>query len=376
MKNKTIHTIAIIGAGPAGSSCAIALLKAGFKVQLLDNSKTGKFHIGESIPPDMNLLLKNLGVYESFLAETHEPCYGSCSYWGSELRGYNDSLLSPYGHGWHLDRQKFNQFLVEEASKLGAIILRNCTYKNSTKTESGYHLFMEGKNKQFDPIEADFVIDASGTRSVFASEYGSTQIKDTSLVCLGMRFRNKGGREISKLTHLESTENGWWYAARIPDENLLVTLYTTSEVVKNLELHKLENWVNLLQQAPNTSHWIRGMEPIETKMIGFKAPSFCLSSVVGEAWMAIGDAATCFDPITSQGIIKSVTQGIRAAEIITHHATEIESALLHFETEVKAQYKQYQESRDYFYQLEQRWPKSKFWKQLHASKMQSIMTIS
>ncbi|GHC57778.1 tryptophan 7-halogenase [Ulvibacter litoralis] len=370
MKDKTIYTIAIIGAGPAGSSCAIALLKAGFKVQLLDNSKTGKFHIGESIPPDMNLLLKKLGVYDSFLAETHEPCYGSCSYWGSELRGYNDSLLNPYGHGWHLDRQNFNQFLVEEAEKLGATIFRNCTYKSSVKTESGYQLFMEVKKKQFDPIEADFVIDASGTRSVFASEYGSTQIKDTSLVCLGVRFRNKGGREVSKLTHLESVENGWWYAARIPGEQLLVTLYTTSEVVKTLELHHLENWVKLLQQAPNTSHWIRGMEPVESKLIGFKAPSFCLSRVVGDSWMAIGDAAICFDPITSQGIIKSVTQGIRAAEIITHYVSGIETALPYFETEVKAQYKQYLESRKYFYHLEKRWPTSAFWKTIQDSTSQ------
>jgi len=77
LKEKRTHNIVIIGAGPAGCSCAISLLNAGIQeVTIIDNSKGGKFHIGESIPPDMNLLLKQLGIYESFLKEGHEPCYG------------------------------------------------------------------------------------------------------------------------------------------------------------------------------------------------------------------------------------------------------------------------------------------------------------
>ena len=141
MEQKGTHSIVIIGAGPAGCSCAISLLNAGLSdVYIIDNAKGGKFHIGESIPPDMNLLLKQLGVYESFLEEGHEPCYGSCSYWGSPLRGYNDSMLSPHGHGWHLDRSKYNQFLVDESLKKGAKIIKEATYLGSQKTATGYQI--------------------------------------------------------------------------------------------------------------------------------------------------------------------------------------------------------------------------------------------
>ena len=361
------YNVAIIGAGPAGCSCAIAILNAGIaNVTLVDTSKTGKFHIGESIPPEMNPILRQLGIAEAFQAQNHEPCFGSCSYWGSEKRGYNDSILSPFGHGWHLDRSKFNQFLVNEAVERGAKVLSGHSYQSSAKTEHGYQLSLKNELGEINSIDADFVVDASGVRSVFATDQGSKKQHETPLVCLALRFKNKGLREVSKLTHLESVENGWWYAARIPNEQLLVTLYTNAETVKKLGLNDLKNWIQLLQQSPNTHQWIAQMEPIDQKLLGFPAQSFCLDHVVGENWMAIGDAASAYDPITSQGIIKSITQGMRAAEIIAHCKNGAKEALPYFEKEVFHQYEQYKEARQHFYNLEQRWPQSEFWREMHG----------
>lgn len=358
----------IIGAGPAGCSCAISLLNAGIgNVVIIDNSKGGKFHIGESIPPDMNFLLKQLGVYESFLEEGHEPCYGSCSYWGSPLRGYNDSLLSPHGHGWHLDRSKFNQFLIKESIKRGAKIISEATYMGADKCDVGYQVQYQKKGQIKETIDAHFVIDATGSRGIFASDQGSYKIQGTPLVCMGLRFKNKGNREVSKLTHLESVENGWWYAARIPGEFLLVTFYTTAAIVKELGLHDLKNWIHLLAEAPSTFDLLSQMEPVERRVRGFNASSFCLNTMIGEDWLAIGDAATTYDPITSQGITKATTQGARAAEIIAYHLQGEKEALLQYEKEVKAQYEYYLSSRSYFYNLEKRWPGSSFWNTMQTT---------
>ena len=371
MEQKQEHTIVIIGAGPAGCSCAISLLNAGIgNVVIIDNSKGGKFHIGESIPPDMNLLLKQLGIYESFLEQGHEPCYGSCSYWGSNKRGYNDSMLSPHGHGWHLDRSKFNRFLIEESSKKGAKIIQDATYIDSHKLDVGYKIQYEQKQEGKKTIDAHFVIDATGSRGAFVTDRGSYKIQGTSLVCIGLRFKNKGNREVSKLTHLESVENGWWYAARIPGEFLLVTFYTTSAVLKELGLHDLKNWIHLLAEAPNTWNLLSQMEPVEHKVRGFNASSFCLNTLIGEDWLAIGDTASTYDPITSQGITKATTQGARAAEIIAYYLNGSKEALDQYQKEVRAQYEYYLSSRSYFYNLEKRWPDSSFWKAMQVTEVQ------
>lgn len=357
--------IAIIGAGPAGCSCAIALLKAGVgEVALIDNSKTGKFHIGESIPPNMNQVFRQLGIYEAFVAEGHEPCYGSCSYWGNDRKGYNDSILSPFGHGWHLDRATFNDFLVHEAVNRGAKIFKH-SYQSSIKTESGHQLIIKNEYGNEVVLDASFVVDASGTRSVFATERGSKKTQDTPLVCLGQRFKAKGEIEVSKLTHLESVEHGWWYAARVPGQQLLVTLYTNADTVKKHNLQLLKNWTSFLHKTQNTSKWIKNLKPGDGKLLGFSATSFCLDKIVGKNWIAIGDAASSYDPITSQGIIKSITQGIQAAEIIANTPDISLDRLRDFEKEVHSQYSQYEKMREYFYNLEQRWSDSLFWKSMH-----------
>lgn len=367
MPNK-LDKIVIIGAGPAGCSCAIWLLNTGkYEVVIIDNAKDGKFSIGESIPPDMNLLLRQLGIYESFLKQEHEACYGSCSYWGSPKRGYNDSMLSPHGHGWHLDRAAFNLFLVEECRKRGAQIMNNTTYLGSKALSKGYQLAFQQKGKTTSFINADFVVDATGSKGVFAKEQGSLKQQGTSLVCLGLRFKNKALKEVSKLTHLESVEHGWWYAARIPGNYILVTFYTTAPLVKELGLHDLSNFIGLLAASPNTFNLLAQMEPADSKIKGFNAQSFCLDKVSGKDWLAIGDAATTYDPITSQGITKATIQGARAAELIAPYLDGTKEAMVQYQKEVKDQFEYYLSSRNYFYNLEQRWPQSPFWKALHST---------
>lgn len=317
----------------------------------------------------MNPLMRQLGIYNAFLAEGHEPCYGSCSYWGSPLRGYNDTILSPFGHGWHLNRARYNAFLQQQATARGAIILSGFTYQYAQQTAVGYALHLKHDSGKTEVLAADFVVDASGARSVFATEMGSHKIQSKPLVCLALRFKNKAQREVSTLTHLESVEAGWWYAARIPGAQLLVTFYTTAETAKILALNQLENWMSLLQKSPNTSSWVAEMTPDDDKLLGFSAPCFQLKNPVGKQWMAIGDAAAAFDPITAQGIIKSTTQGMRAAEIIAHYSRGAHEALAYFEHEVSNQYVQYTAARQHFYQLEQRWPESIFWKTMHEPLM-------
>ncbi|HKS99304.1 MAG TPA: hypothetical protein VJT31_07225, partial [Rugosimonospora sp.] len=79
--------------------------------------------VGETIPPDARLPLAQLGVWDAFLAQRHLPCLGSCSSWGSDTLGYNDFVLNPQGHGWHLDRPRFDALLREAAVKTGVTLL-------------------------------------------------------------------------------------------------------------------------------------------------------------------------------------------------------------------------------------------------------------
>lgn len=372
------YKIIIIGAGPAGSSCSLALSRLGVKdILLVESCNYNKFRIGETIPPETKTILMQLGIYKSFLSEQHEPCYGSCSYWGNDHRGYNDSILSPYGHGWHLDRRKFNLFLSKQAQTSGVKFLANSQLISSEQSENNnFELTFNDKNNSSFNVTADFVVDATGSRSVFAIQQGSKKINTDPLICLGVRFKiSNCSRSISKQTHLEAVEYGWWYVARLPGDILLVTLYTDGEIIKKNKLQKIDIWLKLLKETKHTSIFISNMEIIDIKPKAFRAPSFRLDKITGKNWTAIGDAASAFDPVTSQGIIKSMSDAITVANIIEKYLNGNENKLKEFEQMVIARYEQYLSIRKYFYQLEKRWPNSPFWQKYQGKSVRKNLIL-
>ena len=112
-------------------------------------------------------------ILEKFLAEGHDPCYGSCSYWGDDRRGYNDSLFSVYGHGWHLDRRRFNYFLGQEVRAAGATLAPRHHFHRSEALDDGrIQLGIRTTEDALVSITTNFVVDATGARSVFARQQG------------------------------------------------------------------------------------------------------------------------------------------------------------------------------------------------------------
>jgi len=72
------YRVAVIGGGPAGSSCALALANGGVSdILVVEASSYSGFKVGESIPPESRMLIRSLNIDEAFLTRHHEPCYGS-----------------------------------------------------------------------------------------------------------------------------------------------------------------------------------------------------------------------------------------------------------------------------------------------------------
>lgn len=362
---KQRYRIAIIGGGPGGSACALMLAQLGVHdVLLVEAGDYTQFRIGESIPPEANRLFQTLGIAADFLSEAHAPCYGSCSYWGSDKRGYNDTLMNPLGHGWHLERPRFNRFMAGQARLRGVELLTNASLAGSTEASGGgfaLQLMLGTATHQYAAsIHADFVVDASGTRAVFARQRGSRKVETPPLVCLAMRFAPSGAG--AGLTHLEAVEHGWWYGAHLPDASLLLTFYSDADTIKAHRLQRTEEWMAWLAAAPNTAALLRGAVPLEDKVQSFPAPSYCLDRLHGGGWLAIGDAASAYDPVTSQGIVKSIANGIAAANAISGRA-EIGV----FAQSVEDQYRHYLAARRTYYGWERRWPDSPFWRRFQLA---------
>ena len=78
-----------------------------------------------------------------------------------------------------------------------------------------------------------------------------------------------------------------------------------------------------------------------------------------------GAAAMNFDPLSSQGITKALSNDIRAARVIWDHFTGDGPWLARLDVEVYRAFREYLQTRADCYGMEARWPVSPFWQCRH-----------
>ena len=87
-----------------------------------------------------------------------------------------------------------------------------------------------------------------------------------------------------------------------------------------------------------------------------------LDRVTNGNWLAIGDAAMAYDPLSGQGVYKALQSAVRAAQSLDQYWTGNTSALNDYAIAVGQDFRRYLVARQAFYSAEQRWPSSTFWR--------------
>ncbi|MGH9418574.1 MAG: NAD(P)/FAD-dependent oxidoreductase, partial [Thermoanaerobaculia bacterium] len=86
-----------------------------------------------------------------------------------------------------------------------------------------------------------------------------------------------------------------------------------------------------------------------------------LDRLTGDGWLAVGDAATALDPLSSQGISKALRAGVRAAKAIREWLDGSAASLESYAGAVAAEYDVYLAARNRYYAMERRWNDAPFW---------------
>jgi len=311
--------VLIIGGGIAGCSAATMLASVpGIEVVVFERTNhvgspaTPKY--GESLPPDARHLLKQLGVWDEFQTSGHLPCHYHKSYWGTEVPSFRDFMSHPLGHGWHLDRVAFEKTLEQRCRSLGVSIHYGASVEKVERRGSAWSV---NGNEEF-----DFVIDASGRSSWFAKKQGAQRmIDERQLALIAFLEGDVGLEDSSSLT--ESTEDGWWYSAAIPGNRVATVFVGKPDSLQRKQWNSEEGWWRLLAGAPHTERRLsEGAFSLMSDPRFVSAESSILSSVAGEGWMAIGDAAISYDPIASHGIMMAMVSARDASGAVASHFRE------------------------------------------------------
>lgn len=343
--------VVVIGGGPAGCAAAIALKRLGVaSVRLLEAGDGTRPRFGESLPPDIRLILAQLGLAEAFMTLGFDPCVGSASSWGDAALGYNDFLFNPHGLGWHIDRARFDVFLREQAVAAGVELRLGATFDSATATGQGVRLRVRS-DTGVEILEAGFVLDATGRAARVARILGAERIEGDRLVCVAALTRIDPAGLLGQRSLLEAVDYGWWYAARLSPDEAIVVVSTDADLLRARRLHRPDAWREHLAATRHVAAAL-GRAERPSALIVRQARSSRLSQSAGPHWRAIGDAASVYDPIMAQGVTKAMLEGVAAARDIGRSAAD---------TDLDARFADYLALRDHFYGQEGRWPDAPFW---------------
>jgi len=347
----------VVGGGPAGAATAIALARRGLSSAIVEREEAPQARAGETLPPSARLPLEALGAWPRFVQAGHEPGAGNRSSWGSERVEEAHFITSAYGCGWHLDRPRFEAMLLELAEAQGVQVLRGVQVDAVSFDGEAWRV-SAGR-----PLEARFAVDASGRSAFLARICGAERVSIDRLVGAVMFLEPGGGEDPEgRFTRVEAVELGWWYSAALPGGRLAVACMTDGDLAAGAGLRGVEGCLEAARMAPDTFRRIGAHAPPGGPPRLWSANTSRLGSVVGPGWLAVGDAAVSFDPLSSQGIVTALECGLEAAEAIEAHLSGDGAALARHASRITARYRDYLVERARYYGAEGRWPDAPFWK--------------
>jgi flavin-dependent dehydrogenase len=91
-----------------------------------------------------------------------------------------------------------------------------------------------------------------------------------------------------------------------------------------------------------------------------------LEPCAGPAWLAAGDAALSFDPLSSQGLLNALFTGLAAAETADGYLSGRNESVTEYVTVVDGIRDAYRGHLAAWYRSETRWPRAPFWCRRHG----------
>ncbi|WP_227871720.1 FAD-dependent monooxygenase [Flavobacterium kingsejongi] len=354
----------MVGAGPAGLATALALQQYGIYCTIIDNHPEHVVKPGESLPPNANAILNTLGIETLLESPNHNHYVGNTVVWGDGTVRSRYFMNEPYGNGRHLNRIAFETELRNTVQQHNIPLFLDYRLTNITEQEEQLFLNCTTPDGTVRTLKAGFVVDCSGRAAIVAKKMG---VKRTTLDTLSAYYCTvpQPGNTLNGMTFIESVEDGWWYAAPIGDNKIIMHFMSDADL-HTLKTPDLQYWFQ--QKIAETQHLNTLIHPdisMATAITIKTATTAILEQPCGPRWLAVGDALCSYDPLTSFGITNALAGGHAAAQAIEKLFNGDSSGISDYCQQQISVFDKSVAMLQNQYKMEQRWPSAPFWERRH-----------
>jgi flavin-dependent dehydrogenase len=320
--------VAIIGGGPAGSSMAAYLAKAGAKCVVFERELFPRPHVGESLVPSSTRVFKDLDFLNQMEEAKFPHKFGAV--WTT------DDKSIPFGHDleglgpdcnvdirfeerpqpgidknytYHVDRGKFDLMLLQHANKLGSSVYDGVKVsKVDFDPEQPEVHFMMGPKEM--SVSCRMVVDASG-RNTFLGNQLKLKMQDPVFDQYAIHswfdgydrtvFAKRDTNLDYIYIHFLPISNTWIWQIPITDSVTSLGVVTQKKNFAKSKEDREKFFWNAVGSRPMIAETLRKSDRIRP----FKDEgdySYAMKQLCGDRWMMVGDAGRFVDPIFSTGV--------------------------------------------------------------------------
>lgn len=309
LKTQFDFDVIVVGGGPAGSTAATLLAQHGHKTLLLERDKHPRFHIGESMLPFSEPVVKRLGIDWSFGNQFKSGAVFIDE--STDQRMYFP--LSVYRKTYQLERGPFDQVLFENAAAQGVethqeekVLEVSCQPEgvDITTDKARYH--------------SRYLVDATGRTALMGRKARAIdRIDNLGKFAVYTHYENiPHNEEADELfrsgsIYVPVVDIGWIWIIPLSGRRLSVGLVVQKERPKDIEVEELLR--RYLAASPILNRLLDGAKQFAPVRVEADF-SYVNQNRHGLRYACCGDAAGFLDPVFSSGVFLAFTSAARVAD--------------------------------------------------------------
>jgi flavin-dependent dehydrogenase len=316
-----LYDVAIIGGGPAGSTAATLLAKAGRRVIVFEREKFPRFHIGESLLPFSVQTFDRLGVREK-LDDAFMPKFGgeitaACGTKGVKFY-FKDGFRSQRDRAYQVTRSEFDKLLLDHSRENGAEVREQTEVTKLDFSDDAVKIDIETVDREKSTIDARYLLDCSGRQTILGSLFNLKKtyehLQKFSVFAHYENVERLSGKDATLIRMVRGLDR-WFWTIPLTETRTSVGVVMDTATFREKKLAPQAAFEKFIAEQPLMVERMKNATRVSAV---YSAGDFSYRNtrLAGERWLLAGDAAGFIDPVFSSGVFLAIMSAEKAADTL------------------------------------------------------------